>query len=864
MANQTITTTVNYDDASISGLLNGESLTINGGSVTFDADVRWNQQAAVFGDILISDTLGGGVTFDGTKIWEIPFSAATGNVPTQNALGSNGVSGGTSGATGELTRVWATGSLEPSASGGAMPATGFIKLRSKTGTFQAGETITLPGGATVTATNAGKRSWVHLVGRAVSTGTGSRLFLPNLGKFSCVGDWYELGTTNGADNQTFQFPVADSCPAIWMETSPGSDTYEIWLNAGDRWTDGAMATSDRRGMYFGQNLTTGVITIALRGGTNAGYKPVSGCKVKIPNLIFSQANGTAGTWSANYLPTNIGFRYYFDGTGSISLQKCSLTWNLFLTSRPSITLQNLSGLDFIQLNSIKNGISLDNVAIGIIPLGGNNISCQILTTNNISITNCFFARRVNGSNGISRFNLCQNITIQNTRCDSFGALNTQSQFNQSNGAAVVFAIVNNATINNLTAIGCAGVYADNASNLTITNMKFASRSSGSNVFTAFPALAANSDVSDVIMEGFSIFENLADVPPNTFASIGNSRNIKVQNIGTPSSPISFGPLRLVNFLISAVGSVNCSFRRIYVDGVLNILNDNANSSGILLVDVRSQTSQNNDFRGSDLTWRGVTALPLIPNTFSNIIGIHWRDIFLSSSSGAIDVLCYEPSASTLSQVVANFDAATFSGWSGTNGVVLASTADSIEWIMPYFALGHTALSNTNPTLSGTNTANLTFDFQFDTGAGFNGTWLSLTGVNLSGVGAINPAVGIKLKIRATVNTANVNNFLQNIRISTATNTAAQLNQYPLPGSILNVSNLQPNSRVKVSRVDTGAVLAQSFSGAGTSIQFDLPYTGAVLVEARNASTSPAYQPWITQTSISALVEVTVIALQQVD
>lgn len=32
MANQTVTTVVNYDDAAISGLLNGETITINGGS----------------------------------------------------------------------------------------------------------------------------------------------------------------------------------------------------------------------------------------------------------------------------------------------------------------------------------------------------------------------------------------------------------------------------------------------------------------------------------------------------------------------------------------------------------------------------------------------------------------------------------------------------------------------------------------------------------------------------------------------------------------------------------------------------------------------------------------------------------------
>lgn len=54
MANQTVTSVQNYDSAAISGLDNGETITINGGSVTIDADVRWNQQSAVFGSVTLT------------------------------------------------------------------------------------------------------------------------------------------------------------------------------------------------------------------------------------------------------------------------------------------------------------------------------------------------------------------------------------------------------------------------------------------------------------------------------------------------------------------------------------------------------------------------------------------------------------------------------------------------------------------------------------------------------------------------------------------------------------------------------------------------------------------------------------------
>ena len=284
MANQTLTTgtlssRINYDGGTLSGLANGETITINGGHLLIDGDVRWGYNAAVFDSMTISATLGGSVLIDGTQVWEVPFSASTGNVPAAAAVGSNAVTG--SGITGELLSVFATGALAPTAAAAAMPATGFIKLRSKTGDFSDGLVVTLPGGATVTCSGAGKRSWIHVVGEEAGTVT-----VPRLGTFTIQGDWYELGETNGADDQTFQFPVADNCPAIQIETSAGSGVYEWYLNGGSRW---GAATSyipqDVRGKYFGMDNATGIITIARRATNACGYKPATGCKVRVGNVF---------------------------------------------------------------------------------------------------------------------------------------------------------------------------------------------------------------------------------------------------------------------------------------------------------------------------------------------------------------------------------------------------------------------------------------------------------------------------------------------------------------------------------------------------------------------------------------------------
>ena len=78
-----------------------------------------------------------------------------------------------------------------------------------------------------------------------------------------------------------------------------------------------------------------------------------------------------------------------------------------------------------------------------------------------------------------------------------------------------------------------------------------------------------------------------------------------------------------------------------------------------------------------------------------------------------------------------------------------------------------------------------------------------------------------------------------------------------------MNGLVAGSRVKVSRLDTGAFLAQAQT-AGTTASFDIPYSGAVQVEARNASSSLSYKPWPSVVNISSSTPVVITALQELD
>lgn len=827
MANQTVTTVVNYDDAAISGLLNGETITINGGSVTIDADVRWNQQAAVFGNVTLSSSLGGSFLIDGTAIWEVPFSASSGNVPTQNALGSNGVTGGTSGATGELTRVWATGTLTPETAGGAMPATGFIKLRSKTGTFQNGETITLPGGATVTASGAGKRSWIHVVGRGVTSGNGSRLTIPRLGTFEATGDWYELGDTDGTDDQTFQFPVADQCPAIWIETAPASGTYEIWLNAGDRWTNGAVATGDKRGMYFGMDATTGVITIAARTGNTAGLKPASGCKVRIPNVIMSQANGTTPNYDANILSTSVTTtRYGFTTTsaGSVIMDHVSCNWAATTSAAFEIDISDSSFGGFLgAFANTGTTVTLNNVGVGIVDSLSPSVIAISTSYGGGSLTDVRAARRFAGANGAGVILTdTADFTLTRVRSDVFGAATTNNQTTTQSLFETTRAI--NTTLTDCVAIGGIGLDIQPGFGVTCTGFQFASRTIGTTQTSDTCApISAGAGSTDVFIDGFSAFDGIANVHPyqNIILLATGMSGLEVRNVGTPAAPYNMGTANACGSFLIASASRNVVVRRVYTENTRTAPFSVANTVQSFQAynfwgdggDAQVTAGINATVRGGrfSISTAGQTA----------VYGTHWQDAWTSTTAGRLAILCNEPTSETTDQCSFTLDTANGSGFTSAGNVSMAQLTDEVIWTMPYYALGVTGFSNTAPTITGTNAANHTLDFQYDLndGSGFNGTWLTLNGTNLSGI-TVDPNDGIKLKVRATVNTASATNLLTNIRVDTTTTSSDQQIQYPLPSNRQgSITNIRAGSRLQIYNNTTSTEIVNTVV-SGTSYTYD--------------------------------------------
>jgi hypothetical protein len=322
MASQTVTAAVNYDDASISGLLNGDNITINdGGSVTINSDVRWGQQAAVVGDININN---GELRIDGTETWWVAFTASTGNVPALGTQGAPDVTRGGSNV-GEYLGIWTALGTAPLAPGSAMPATGWIKLRRRSAALVIGDVLTFTGGATATLASAGQRGWIHFVGRegTIST-TGRASATSALGNITTVGDWFELGVSNGAASQTFQHYVADYLSGVQVETGAGTGIYQWWGGATAQEFSPSHIAADLRGRFFSCS-PTGLITFGGGTASSAFTGSITGTVLTVTAVIagyltigsvLSGANVTAGT-------TITGFVTGAGGVGTYNLSASS-------------------------------------------------------------------------------------------------------------------------------------------------------------------------------------------------------------------------------------------------------------------------------------------------------------------------------------------------------------------------------------------------------------------------------------------------------------------------------------------------------------------------------------------------------------
>ena len=835
MANQTISVDRNGDEAAINGLANAESYLINSGAkLTLNSDSRWGQQAAVIGAITIDSATGGSVLIDGRDVWWVPYDGGTGTVP---ALGTVGVLDVTRSGVGvaEFLGIFTARGVAPTVNPAAMPTTGFAKFRRTTATLVDNDVLTFSNGATITVNSAtgGERGWLHIVGAE-----GTTITVPRLGKFEVLGDWFELGTAAGTNDETMQYYVADFCPAGWVETSAGSGVYEVWVHAGTtRWGQHNRVSNDVRGKIFGCS-SAGLLTFARTASSiTGGVLLPAGAKVRVPNIHISSS---VSTWGANTVSTTPATRWDFTTTsaGDIDLDKVNGNWYLSLTQPFKVDLSFVGTLDQINITECASTCTLNNVGVGLSAAVDLPPLSIITGFGGTTITDSFFLKYEAEANdtGVVLTDV-DNITVSNTRFYTFGD-NTAATLTR--GATTAYAITLSRCSNG-TFSGCflggAGANFVTCQNLTFTNTVYydaieGRRTSTSNGVYAF---LIGSGSSDITIDGF-IQTGLNSVHPNLgILSANTCKRITMQNIGSPTAPFDGGgTATMVRAALYGGNGSDHVVRRCYFTQLLtDLVSMNNADTKLTFVDFRGDGADTLIIRSNNVVAKGLAGTNTTTGQTA-VYGSHCYDTFTAATTGRIVFIANEPTALSTSQLQIISGTPTFTS---TGICRLTTVGDEIIWEMPYLALGHTALANAAPTVTGTNVTfssnarwgNHDLFFQYDIGSGYNGAWLDFNQTNLATVTTIDPAIGIKIKLRAVCAVTSSTNAISYIRIDTVSTSLAQQTQYPLPGIPVELTGLITGSEVRAylgTDPATATELAGIESTTGSTFSFTHNNTGS--------------------------------------
>jgi hypothetical protein len=805
MATFTITTPTYYD--TLTGSVGDDTYNINGGSLIIDSDTRYcsnhTETTGNLGNVTISTTLGGDFIIDATKVRLIPFDSGSGNVPAYGTtISQDGVSG-------TLIGVYTDISAVPTTSGSQMPSSGFIKINRKQGTnFSVGGLSGI--GANATGTDI--VGWIEVVG--VETRV---LGTARLGNCIISGDWFSVGNTNGSSATTYQLPASKTntfYPGVWVETSASSQNYEFYPNAGNVTTAAPM---DERGKVCWIDAN-GVLRLGYSGTTSAsGYLPTSGCHIRVPNIVT--LNAAAATLTANNIPNaSLSTRYEFGtgNSGNVIINKANLTWFCNFAQPYSIILQDSGISDYIFISKPATPINIDNIGVG---------CTQAQSQTSLQLDSCFSGGVIQNSK-FTRYALAGSsqfvMFFRNITGITFKNNIIRTVTNRTNGNTGTWNIANATNCNffDNTNIGARQVYVTCFGCLT-SGTKYADSFYGiystanSQYAEEYNTKCSYCTISNISM----LVQETRNEPYSGLIQFANCDNMTIRNIGTSAEPIDFAGVTQHALLLNQ-NNTNVKMQRVYVKNTrVRFFSyiDNSDNGLILencagdYLDATAPQTQNAQYKGIIANIQNIAR--------TSVFGSHFFDNFTGTTSGKITLMFNEKTDMNPSKDVYTI----LSGaprFTALGSLFMSNVGDSIEFTMPYYALGHTAFNNSAPTLNDATIGNYEILYMIDTGTGF-GEYKTLTQANLVSE-SINPNVGVKLKIKITTTTANTG-AMTSLVLNTNTTAEAQYIQYPLETvyPTLSIVDIKPNSEIRIYSSQT----RQELAGVENSTSvFDYNYT----------------------------------------
>lgn len=775
-----------YWDTKTGGSVNAtlDSYAISNGSrliIRSDSNACANHSVA-FGslDTVTFSGIGGTLRIDPTNVRVIAYTGGSGNAP---AFGTTITAN--NGTTGVFLGAWTNWLSECIVPGAAIGATGFIKLGqvSSVGNFNAGALT----GITATCSGADVQGWIEVRGSDAGTITTSRV-----AKVETVEAWFEIGTISGTRGQVIPCPTcatnAGVFAGVWVETGVGTGVYEQWPAVGSTVAVAATATDSRAKQVW---QTTGGIRFGNDGTNAVGAMPTTGAKVRIPAIILTNCTRTAGTGSGvrvlpnatiatrqEFVTTNAG---YFDFRGVVS------QWYMNMAQAFYVKYKSCAINDSMIFSEISSALDVDDCMV---------TPTQAQVNNYLVITSCFGGGAIKNSQ-FFRFSLANNATAGQATYlkdvlfenNIFRVLLTRGTLT----SLMAFTKSLNCEFKNNWLIGARFLHSQCVNPKYTTGLRYSDHAltTATNTTAPIQIISFGQATSNVVFDGSTCpisFPSGAHQPNGALFDITAALNVDIRNIGTKAAPLVCNASGSAT-IVGVQGGGNSSavrLKRSYMTGLSTGPFSCVNSDSDWIAENFNVTGYGGTGipAGLNVLNKGCRTIGATTGQVAQY-GTHWRDVFTATTTGSIWLMMNEPTTASAGQCAITGNAPQFTS---TGNLLLTKAADQVTWEMPYYCKGHTAFATTAVGVTGTNVTyvsgstwgNHTLEFQIDlnNGSGYNGTWQALNATQLRAF-TIDPALGFKLKIRATTFTANTGNILTNVRIYTESTDAAQDSLYPI-------------------------------------------------------------------------------------
>ena len=785
MANQTITASANHDD--LTGRLSGEDITIQRGAVLTIDSMPQHTTSGILGDILLTE---GEVHIDGRYVREVAYSAGSGPLPAVGTALTYGAAG-----TAKVIRL-----NSGTATAGVMTITIQGVREEPSGT--------LSGGGWSAAIDTSRVGLLMVFGEdQVWDATDATCTL------RVTGDWYEIGTGTGADNQTITLPHSGIQHAIWVETGNGTGVFEIWHRVStvastvfwDSLSD--WGNTFESGFVFAH--TPGTNTLTFGTNTNGGAPP-AGARIRIPNVHVGTT--TVANPLVEVTPLTLGSylemvdgsvteNVFIDHLNASTAQVSLIQTNESVVADSAIGLWNAANF----INRINTGTTLTNCAfISGNQLAGDSPAAQFVIQDNvggITITDCVFYAGTNNNNQ-GAVNL---LTMSNIVFAGVNKL-VSNQQDENSMAALRGSVASNVQNTGTLLMLNGGVIASaGCVNWRLGNIAWGQLASRGPTEDSLNVLnLIGTDAFSVTSGRFLIGSEIRGFKGSQFA-LTDASNLIVQNIGDIDAKLDNGPIVNNSHLLSMSGiSNNVTLRRVWFDNLggaaqtlLGIVNS---ASDVLIENCSVHYGSELELDATRVMVKGVHAASGnigatngVEDDLVNVIATIFYDHFKSDTTGAVGLLFNDRGFRHIPHVTVTAGTPV---WNGLGDLLMKTAGDQVEFTWPHFIKGHTGFQNVDANVAGTNTGNHGFEYDLDTGGGFTGVWKDVTGANLSAE-TISPE-GFRIKIRVTCTNSNLGNQLRGFAIQTTTTIADQkANFYPLETYALNLTGLQPGSEVRV-------------------------------------------------------------------